>query len=260
MNSASLTPSDIKALEQTRQKLFQLTKHLGSLQNAVQQNESLPSWPTLQNTATIISTNLLTLSAHLQTHHDLFNSILVYPLPSFPGQTQETLLQVLLRKKFEPRVEDWVERGHAGGLACETIASDNDGGKKTKLTANELVELWEWAGRAANEEAKRRSWGDDEEFTLEEREGGVANVATGLRRRLEFDEDEEEGEGDTEMEDAGFEGYKKDPERSPVSNDIVPLRLEEILRFTSTGALPGSTTSIATATTTTNPMKRGRGW
>ncbi|KAI9774226.1 MAG: mediator of RNA polymerase II transcription subunit 8 [Geoglossum umbratile] len=253
MSGSSLTQSDTKALEQTRQKLVQLTKNLSSLQAAISQSDPIPSWPTLQNTATIISNNLLTLSAHLQTHRTLFNSILVYPLPSFPGQSQEGPLQHLLRKKLEPRVEDWVERGRAGGLACETITSNDDGGQKTKLTADELVELWEWAGRAANEEAKRRNWGDDEEFTLEEREGGIANVVTGLRRRLEFDEDEE---GDVEM---GDEERKKEPgDEKPVPNDIPPLRLEEILRFISTGALPGSTTSTATATSSANPLKRGR--
>ncbi|KAI9862291.1 MAG: mediator of RNA polymerase II transcription subunit 8 [Trichoglossum hirsutum] len=258
MNGASLTPADIKALEQTRQKLFQLTKHLFSLQTAIQQNEPLPSWPTLQNTATIISTNLLTLSAHLQNHRTLFNSILVYPLPSFPGQSQENLLQHLLRKKLEPRVEDWVERGHTGGLACG-VSTLEEG--KSKLTANELIELWEWAGRAANEEAKRRAWGDDEEFTLEEREGGTANVATGLRRRLDIDENEEDGvEGDVEMDASIAERNRESEEKKAVVSDIPPLRLEEILRFTSTGALPGSTASIATSPTSVNPMKRSRGW
>jgi mediator of RNA polymerase II transcription subunit 8, fungi type len=180
-------------------------------------------------------------------------------LPSFPGQSQEGLLQHLLRKKLEPRVEDWVESGRAVGLACEAIASNDDSGRKTKLTANELVELWEWAGRAANEEAKRRNWGDDEEFTLEEREGGVANVVTGLRRRLEFGEDEEEVEGDVEMEDVATTEESKEPgERKAVPNDIPPLRLEEILRFVSTGALPGSAASTAPATTGVNPLKRGR--
>ncbi|KAH0565661.1 hypothetical protein GP486_000935 [Trichoglossum hirsutum] len=214
--------------------------------------------PTLQNTANIISTNLLTLSAHLQNHRALFNSILVYPLPSFPGQSQENLLQLLLRKKLDPRVEDWVERGHTSGLTCETFTSEEG---KTKLTANELIELWEWAGRAANEEAKRRTWADDEEFTLEEREGGTANMAVGLKRRLETDENEEGGvEGDAEMGASTAERRKESEGKKVVVNDAPPLRLEEILRFTSTGALPGSTASIATIPTGVSSMKRSRGW
>lgn len=67
------------------------------------------------------------------------------------------------------------------------------------------LELWNWAGRAANELARQHEWGGD--FTLAEREAGVENVVTGLRRKL-VETDSEEGssesdENDVKMLDGG---------------------------------------------------------
>lgn len=67
------------------------------------------------------------------------------------------------------------------------------------------MELWNWAGRAANELARQHEWGGD--FTLAEREAGVENVFTGLRRKL-VESDSEDGssesdENDVKMEDGG---------------------------------------------------------
>lgn len=66
------------------------------------------------------------------------------------------------------------------------------------------MELWNWAGRAANELARQHEWGGA--FTLAEREAGVENVVTGLRRKL-IETDSEDGgssendENDVKMED-----------------------------------------------------------
>lgn len=190
----------------------------------------------LQSLATIISQNLLSVSQHLSTHHDLFASIAVYPLPEFPGSTQENLLGQLLRKKLEPNVEDWVEQGR------KTATEVREGQKG--LTEEGLVELWDWAGRAANEEARKREWGDD--FTLEEREMGVENVITGLRRKLdqddeESDEEEEEGEGEKDVSDKMDIDQKPGPAESepkPFQTNRPPLPMDDILRFMSTGAEP----------------------
>ncbi|KAI9776367.1 MAG: mediator of RNA polymerase II transcription subunit 8 [Peltula sp. TS41687] len=232
---ASLTSADIRALEQTRQRLFQLTNSLGSLQHNLHTNDPLPSWTSLQSLATIISQNLLSISQHLNSHHDLFSSIGVYPLPEFPGRTQENLLGQLLRKKLEPNVEDWVDQGR------KTATELREGRKG--LTEQGLVELWDWAGRAANEEARSREWADD--FTLEERRMGVENVTTGLRRRLDRDDDEESDEEAWEKETGGSSEMDVDQtsdsagsEVNPIQPNRPPLPMDDILRFLSIGVEP----------------------
>lgn len=116
------------------------------------------------------------------------------------------MLSQLVRTKLEPRVEDWVAKGRgvgkgdAGGAIDTSVGGDGGGGETGLLSDEELKELWNWAPIEANEEARRRDWGGD--FTLEEREMGVKNVVTGLRRKL----DEDGGEESSEEEDEEGEG------------------------------------------------------
>jgi mediator of RNA polymerase II transcription subunit 8 len=103
------------------------------------------------------------------------------------------LLQ-LLRKKLEPGVEDWVDEGRAiGGEVLGYGGGDGDGDAGVEERKGEIEELWQWAGMAANQEARRHEWGG--EFTVEEREEGVEGVVTGLKEEEE-DEEEEEGKGE----------------------------------------------------------------
>jgi mediator of RNA polymerase II transcription subunit 8 len=114
--------------------------------------------------------------------------MVAHPLPTYPAQTQEVLLQELLRKKLQPHVEDWVAEARA-------VASADSAGVDADSGHAGLREVWEWAGQAANEQARRHVWGGN--YTLEEREGGIENVVTGLRRRLKADRaDGDDGEGD----------------------------------------------------------------
>lgn len=119
----------------------------------------------------------------------------VFPLETYPGKTQEGLLGQLLRKKLEPEVEDWVARGRRA--AEEAGMGDTDRREKTE-------ELWNWAGLAANELARGHEWGG--EFTRDEREGGVENVVTGLRKRRMGGDEEEGEEGDEEEDEEEEEG------------------------------------------------------
>ncbi|KAI9702374.1 MAG: mediator of RNA polymerase II transcription subunit 8 [Candelina mexicana] len=262
----TLTQQDIKALEQTRQRLFQLTSNLASLQNSIHTSDPLPSWTSLQTTATILQQNLLSLSQHLTTHAALFSSLSVYPLPSFPSKPQEALLGQLLRKKLEPHIEDYVELGRSTASPLSTTATSNNSaisptfaapsgdGSGGALGLADLEELWDWARLAANEEARKRMGLGA--FTLEEREGGVENVVTGLRRKLE--EDTSSGETssgeDEEMEDGGKvetvdapAAKRKVPEVARKSPEFrgPPLPLEDIMRFMSTGAEPREPSSQA---------------
>ncbi|KZF26196.1 hypothetical protein L228DRAFT_242628 [Xylona heveae TC161] len=227
----SLDAADLKALEQTRQRLFQLTSSLASLQQSIHMSDPLPPWNSLQSLATIISQHLATLSAHLTTHHDLLSSTIVYPLPTFPGRTEESLLGQLLRKKLEPAVEDWVDRGRE--IATEALGNGNNqsangqtsgdhaqpsatvGGlpdptssaSSSRLTEKELDSLWDWARVAANEEARARDW--DADYTREEQESGIQNVITGLRRKLRDPDEESSDEEDNEEAIAGDEDEER---------------------------------------------------
>lgn len=91
------------------------------------------------------------------------------------------------------------------------------------------MELWTWAGMAANELARGHEWGGD--FTQEEFEGGLENVVTGLRRQLNW-EDDDDDEDEDEIEG---EGKKEAPEEA---RDAMPL--EQILKFMMKGSEPRS--------------------
>ncbi|KAF7597247.1 mediator of RNA polymerase II transcription subunit 8 [Aspergillus hancockii] len=241
---ATPTHEQLKSLEQSRQRLVQLTRSLASLITSLNQSDPLPSWSSLQSQASIISNNLLSVSDHLSDNRDLLTSLVAYPGPDYPSRTQSNTLEQLLRTKLDPRVEDWVARGRKAGAS----ALEN----KSGLAEAELAELWDWAPVEANQEARRRNWGGN--FTLEEREIGVQNVVTGLSRVLEdegeSDEDEEDEEGEEdEMEVVGVRrqsagaGFEFDI--APVSAaaqqkvEMPAVPLEDILRFMTTGAAPG---------------------
>lgn len=120
------------------------------------------------------------------------------------------------------------------------------------LSDTDLAELWEWAPVEANQEARQRNWGGN--FTLEERELGVHNVMTGLKRELEDEEeDEEEGEGEGEGEGEEMEivGAKKKSNAAGLEFDIASrptqgaevaagpaMPLDDVLRFMTSGMPP----------------------
>ena len=133
----------------------------------------------------MISQNLASVSEQLKIHHNLFASMSVYPTHEFPGQTEADLLGLLLRKKLEPNVEDWA--AEARKIATEQTSSSG-------LPHSELQDLWGWAGPAANEQARKHTWGGN--YTLEEIEMGVENVVTGLRRKLKVNPDEDSSDED----------------------------------------------------------------
>ena len=112
----------------------------------------------------------------------------IYPTPEFPGQTQESLLGILLRKRLEPHVQDWVDQGRE--IAVESMGR----GINAESQRIEVQDLWSWAGMAANEEARKHTWGGN--YTLEEKEMGVEKVVTGLRRKLRADPDDSADEDD----------------------------------------------------------------
>ena len=123
----------------------------------------------------------------------------VYPLPSYPGVLHEGLLNQLLRKKFEPAVEDRV------ASALKAAVSARDAG----VNLDEINSgVWEWAGMAANEQARRHVWGGD--YTAEEIEKGVENVVTGLKRELKVQIAGKNDDGETSSDDEKDEDDDRD--------------------------------------------------
>ncbi|OKL56478.1 Mediator of RNA polymerase II transcription subunit 8 [Talaromyces atroroseus] len=244
---ATINENQVKVLEQTRQRLLQLTHSLGSLTGSLQHSDPLPSWSSLQSQATIISNNLINICTQLSEHQELLSSLVAYPAPSFPGTTQQGVLEQLLRTKLDPRVEDWVTRGRIAGT--ESLDASNGLGEA------DLAELWAWAPIEANQEARRRNWGGN--YTLEEKELGIQNVVTGLTRQLpDDDEDEESDEEEEEEEDGekmdivgvhtkpGVGGVEFDLARArdhvPSASASPALPLADIFRYMMTGMKPKS--------------------
>ncbi|KAK2738452.1 mediator of RNA polymerase II transcription subunit 8 [Myotisia sp. PD_48] len=261
---ASITQDQLKVLEQTRQRLVQLTQSLGSLVNNITQSQPLPAWSSLQSQAIIISSNLITISQLLNEHHDTLSSLVVYPTPTFPGKTESAVLNQLMRTKLEPRVEDWLAYGRRVGSGptqardnplVTTIGGEDDIGdtKHTgaQLSEAELQELWHWAPIEANMEARRRNW--DGDYTIEEKEMGFHTVITGLTRKLDENVEgagplglEEEEDDDDEVEiisvrkkpaGAEFDSFK-DGRRVPSRGSSNALPLDEVFRYMMTGAPP----------------------
>jgi len=113
---------------------------------------------------------------------------------------------------LEPDVEDWVEEGRVAGVEI---------GARDAGRVEVVREVWEWAGMAANEQARRHDW-DGAEFTVEEVEGGVEGVVTGLRGRMG-------GESESGSEDG--DGEKGGGEKEKVK----ALSMEDVLRFMAKG-------------------------
>ncbi|KAJ5362584.1 hypothetical protein N7541_003428 [Penicillium brevicompactum] len=232
---SNLNQDQIKVLEQSRQRLVQLTRSLGSLISSLNSSDPLPPWSSLQSQASIISNNLLSVSEQLSDHRELLSTLVAYPGPEYPGRTQASTLEQLLRTKLDPRVEDWVARGRTAGT--ETTASGT-------LSDAQLAQLWEWAPLEANQEARRRNWGGN--FTLEEREKGIENVVTGLKRQLEDDEGSEE-ESEEDEEEMDVVGVHRKPGAAGLEFEIAPhhphavqpfVPLDLILRHMTTGRMP----------------------
>ena len=272
---ANLNADDVHALEQLRQRLQQLYTSLNSLQINIGQSDTLPPWYThtqslashshssltpyllhyrssLQSQFSIISNNFQGLSKQLSQYHDLYASTVAFPLPTFPGRTQDVVLQQLLRTRLEPAVDDWIEHGQT--VAQEILYPDPSGGP-----TKELPQLWEWAPIAASEEAQKQKWGAD--YTLAEIESGIENVVTGLKRILtipeeaDSDEAEDDDEEDEDDEDDGEEDENEDVEMAGLGVNVKsvdtgpqitdtagqhnpPMILDNIFRYMMQGAVP----------------------
>lgn len=147
----------------------------------------------------------------------------VFPLADFPGRTQENLLGQLLRKKLEPDVEDYIEQGRKLATATATTTTLN-ATDTFDPTSDAVRELWSWAGMAANEQARKHIW--QANYTREEREAGIEQAITGLKRKLPLSDEEEYEEMSGDEEEGEDEEEEKD-EPDPDEMDIVAVHRKE---------------------------------
>lgn len=185
-----------------------------------------------------------------ENNRTFFTAAHAYPLPSYPGKTEETLLNKLLRKKLDPKVEDWIEHGVR---QAEPASQTNGHGTITNgataqeqtatLTHEELADLWSWAGPESNNIVRKIGEDDgfDDDFTLAEREQGVENVVTGLKRKLWESDSEDEEEGDDKMKAVVPTGETSATptfgSRKGVDESRAPMALESVLKFMAMGEL-----------------------
>ncbi|KAK3398115.1 mediator of RNA polymerase II transcription complex subunit 8-domain-containing protein [Sordaria brevicollis] len=214
-DSLRLAPDEFKQLEILRNRFHQLTHSLQSLFNDIQRSQPLPSQQSLTASAAILQKSLETIQKLADENSDLFQRIVVHPSTNFPGRTQEHILLQLLRKKLEPEVESWVEdaRGvaRASGLDPSKLASsqqransyddddddyrDEDEDAPSDPFNEQWADMFQISMDGIRDYIVNQS---KEPYTAAEREMGIENVRTGLKRSLEEDseeEDEDEDEG-----------------------------------------------------------------
>ncbi|ORY57146.1 mediator of RNA polymerase II transcription complex subunit 8-domain-containing protein [Pseudomassariella vexata] len=193
-SALGLSNDELKVVEQSRQRLYQLTNSIGGLRSKVLQSNPLPPLQELQNQADVLQNNIASVLQVLSKNHDLFTRLAVHPSTNYPGRIQEGLLMGLLRKKPEPEVEAAMNEGR------KTYGDMADGEGFEALSGR-------W-GKVRNYMIDRLEPFMKEEqldpYTTEEREMGVENVRTGLRRELEeFESDSEEDDEDEDEEEGG---------------------------------------------------------
>ncbi|KAH6657291.1 choline sulfatase [Truncatella angustata] len=167
MASLNISQEELKAVEQTRQRLFQLSNSIGSLKTDVFNSNPLPSLESLQASADILQQNMRSLLSVISNNEELFTQLAIHPSTNFPGRTQENILLQLLRKKPEP----------------------DDLSPMNQRWASLDAYIGKRAQRFIEEEFP-------EDFTAEELDQGIENVRTGLRRKFEeYEEEDDEEEG-----------------------------------------------------------------
>ncbi|KAI0457412.1 choline sulfatase [Xylaria acuta] len=215
MSSLGLSQEELKAVEQTRQRLAQLSASINSLKNDVFVSNPLPNLDSLQASADILNHNIHAILEILAQNNELFSRVAVHPSTNFPGRTQENVLLQLLRKKPEPDVEAAMEEGSKAALASMPFPS----GAQFSATTNQdkekedaLEKIWTATREVCQERITEYVMNEESDsYTAEEREMGVENVRTGLLRSLD-DESEDEDEMDMDEADGAAAGGDADPD------------------------------------------------
>ncbi|VUC22841.1 unnamed protein product [Clonostachys rosea] len=189
MATLGLDDDELKSVEQMVSRISQLSSSISSLKHDLIRSAPLPPPSSFQASAQILQRNLQTILDSITENSELFSQMALHPSTNFPGRTQEHVLMMLLRSKLEPQMEERVSQG------LETAH------RATPEGIAVLQEVWDECRRWTQQRiAEYVSEEADDVYTKEERDSGVENVRTGLRRELEEDESDEEGEGEDEDE------------------------------------------------------------
>ncbi|KAI1105581.1 mediator of RNA polymerase II transcription complex subunit 8-domain-containing protein [Jackrogersella minutella] len=244
MASTSLTPEDYKVLEATRLRLLQISSGIGTLKANVFNSNPLPSLESLRNHADVLQGNIQSLLDITLPMSETFSRIAVHPATNFPGRTQEMILLQLLRKKAEPDVATAMDEGRKifTGL---TQASDPSGAtagaggmpSATGKGPEELETIWQSTRDFCQQRIMEYVTEEaNDMFTEEERQRGVENVRTGLKRSLEDEDDEDE---DEEGDDDVMEIDRPPPPPAPavVTQEVEGAALENVMRLATRGEL-----------------------
>ncbi|KAI2467071.1 mediator complex, subunit Med8 [Annulohypoxylon bovei var. microspora] len=238
MEPFGLAPEDYKALETTRLRLMQISSGLGTLKASVLASNSLPNLESLQNHADILQGKIQSVLGITMPMAETFSRIMVHPSTNFPGRTQESILLQLLRKKPEPDIATAMEEGRKifAGLTQTSDQSDahpnaSTGGGKG---AEELEAAWESAREFCQDRLSEYVRGEgDDMFTEEERERGIENVRTGLKRSLLEDEEEDEDESDDDVME--IDRPLPPPAPAVATQEVEGAALESVMRFAARG-------------------------
>jgi len=152
-----------------------------------------------------------------------------FPTSAFPV-SEENALGILLRKRLEPDVVAWMKQARELGAKVEQSGIDGDG------DGREWEDLWLWAGKKTDR-VRGRIIGRPKKFN----DGGDE-----IDEELSEDSDDEDEEMEEEEDDDGdaieIDGdevaKEVKAEDSKSEEKKTPMRLEDVLRFATVGAIP----------------------
>ncbi|KAM0199886.1 hypothetical protein ACHAPA_004256 [Fusarium lateritium] len=189
MATLNLEDDELKALEQTLSKVAQLSSSVQSFRQDLLKSNPLPPPKSIQASAKILQKNLRSLLESTNENADLFNRMAIHPSTNYPGRLQENVLLQLLRKKFEPEVEELVSQG----LETSRLA--------TPAGLEELENIWRELRAWLTERVGYFATNENNDvYTAEERANGIDNVRTGLKRDVDEGDDDDDEEEEEEEE------------------------------------------------------------
>ncbi|KAJ9643906.1 mediator of RNA polymerase II transcription subunit 8 [Coniosporium tulheliwenetii] len=182
---AAMNQDEVRALDRVRQRLQTFANTLGALRQDLEKSDRIPPWPILSDQIQTATRTLSSLQETLSENSAFLSRAHAYPLPSFPGRTQEGLLQQLLRKKLDPSIEDAIAdaKKEAARFIDGVDGVDGEDGRGGKLGEHDLADLWLWAGPGESEIAHSIFSGpelmdEDEEGSEDEDDEAESAAAT----------------------------------------------------------------------------------
>ncbi|KAI0976545.1 mediator of RNA polymerase II transcription complex subunit 8-domain-containing protein [Xylaria arbuscula] len=215
MSSLGLSQEELKAVEQTRQRLSHLSSSINSLKNDVFVSNPLPNLDSLQASADILNRNIRAIIEILAQNNALFSRVAVHPSTNFPGRTQENILLQLLRKKPEPDVEATMDEGRKM-LAEMPWPADARPGTATNSNHHKeraLGRIWKTTRNVCQVRIAEYVMNEESDsFTAEEHELGIENVRTGLQRSFDDEYEDDDDEMEEYEADGAPAGRSADPD------------------------------------------------